>query len=166
MPIPMTPSLRCLQVDGLWRLLLAVRAILIQICDQVLHLLLVLDTRKYHLGALHDTLRVLQILYQRRLVPGETRVLVCRRVVVVLDRASFSPYDPVKLGADPVLCGGADLVASAADRELLLSCRGILRHRRRGYGDNEEGSEKSGTKHDILPLCCWPLPDPRTRVAM
>ncbi len=107
-------------------LFLPSRTELLEIGEQVVDLVLVLDAGEDHLGAGDLRLRVLDVLLERRLVPGDARVLVRLGVVVALDRAGVPADQAVQNGADGVLGGFADLVAGPALAGRLLAGGGIL----------------------------------------
>src|SRR5581483_3410095 len=121
----------------------------VQVGDQVLDLLFVLDARERHLGARNLRLRVLNVLGERRLVPGDPRLLVGVGIVVAPHRSGFAPEQPVEHGADRVLRVVPDLMAGLADGEDLFARGGIL-----GAGLAETGHEEQSydcsSLHQVL----------------
>src|SRR5687767_13680748 len=94
--------------------LLAGCVVLLEEGDEVVDALLVLQPGIDHLGARDLGLRVLDVLAEGGLVPGDAGVLVGRGVAVPLDGARLAPEQAVEDRADRVLGGLADLVAGPA----------------------------------------------------
>src|SRR5262249_3334952 len=95
-------------------LLVAVRLELADIGPQVAGLLLVLDAGEEHLGAGDLGARILDVVLEGRLAPGDARILVGVAVIVARGRSRLAAVEAVELGADPVLGALADLVAGHA----------------------------------------------------
>src|SRR5229473_587640 len=137
-PTPSTPTATTASapLSGL----LAVRTELLQVGDEIVDIGVVGEPGKHHLGARYLRPRIFQVFLQGRLVPGEARILVGRRVIVALDRSCLAAEDAVEDGADAVLGAFADLVADLAFREHLLACCNILRDCR--SVESDEGDER------------------------
>src|SRR6185312_14005557 len=81
-------------------LLFAFGVELLEIGPEVGDLLLVLDAREGHAGAGDALHRVLDVFLERRLVPGDARVLVGIGVVEARKAGGVTAVDPVKRGAE------------------------------------------------------------------
>ena len=117
---------------------LAIRPVLLEISQQVADLLLILEAGVDHLGAGNFGLGILDVLTKRRLVPGQTRVLVGIGIVISRIRTRLSANDAVQNGADRVLRGLADLMTGLAHGKDLFACRRILRQRGSCAGEDDE----------------------------
>src|SRR6476661_428335 len=113
---------------------LSVLVVLRQKRPEVAGFLLVLDSGEYHLGTGDLCLRVLDVVLELGLVPGDAGVLVGVRIGITLSRAGMAAVEPVELRADLVLGAFADRVAGYAFIERGLAGRDVLRERcRRSY---------------------------------
>src|SRR5215813_14363313 len=114
-------------------LLAAIRLELAHKGPEIVDFLLVLDAREDHLGARHLGARILDVLLERRLAPGNARILVGVAVVEALRGAGLAAVEPVELGADLVLGVFADVMARHAFLEGALTGLHVLgeRHARR-----------------------------------
>src|SRR6476660_5610283 len=97
-------------------------------------LLLVLDAGEYHLGARNLRLRVLDVLLELSLVPGDAGILVGIGVGITLRRAGVAAVEAIEFRADLVLGAFADRVTGHAFIERSLAGRDVLRER---YGGRE-----------------------------
>src|SRR5262249_56721778 len=93
---------------------------LAEIGPQVAGLLFVLDAGEEHLGAGDLGARVLDVVLEGRLAPGDARILVGVAVIVARGRSRLAAVDAVQLLADPLLRALADLVAGHALLERLF----------------------------------------------
>src|SRR5690348_18396082 len=89
-------------------LLAAVRLELADIGPQVVRLLLVLDAGEEHLGARDLAARVLDVFLERRLAPGDARVLVGVAVIVAGRGPRLAAVEAGELRSDAVLGALAD----------------------------------------------------------
>src|SRR5262245_45893157 len=126
-------------------LLAAVGLELADIGPQVAGLLLVLDAGEEHFRARDFCARVLDVVLECRLAPGDARILVGVAVIVARDRAGLAAVEAVELRSDAVLGALADLVAGHALLEnglagfrVLCPTRARRRHEcgRRNYHNN------------------------------
>ena len=98
-----------------------------EVGPQVVGFGLVLDAGEDHLGAGNFRLRVLDVVEEHVLAPGDAGVLVGLRVAVALDRARLAAFEPVEQRAHLVLGVFAYRVAGQAFLEGVLAGREVLR---------------------------------------
>src|SRR6266436_8832858 len=110
-------------------LLLSVLVVLREKRPEVAGFLLVLDSGEYHLGTGNLRLRVLDVVLELGLVPGDAGILVGIRVGITLRRAGVAAVEPVELRTDLVPGAFADRVAGHAFIERGLADRDVLRQR-------------------------------------
>src|SRR6185295_19332886 len=84
--------------------------------DEVVPVLVLLETAKGHLGAGDVLLGVLEVVKQRRLVPGDALLLVRVRVGEAVDRARLAPKQAVQRRPDLVAAARLERVALCAPR--------------------------------------------------
>src|SRR5687768_13308427 len=101
-------------------LLLAARVELLEVGPEAGDLVLVLDPGEHHLGAFDLGARVLDVLAERRVVPGDAGILVRIGVVVALDGAGLAAFQAVEQRADLVLGILSDCMAGQALLERVL----------------------------------------------
>src|SRR5262245_35693234 len=134
-------------------LLLAVGAELLEIGPQVVGLGLAPQPDEHHLGAGDLGLRVLDVVLEGRLVPGEAGALVGARIAVAVDGARLAPVERIERRADLVLGPFADRVAGDALLEHDLAGGGIAGERGAGgeHG-NAGGRGNDRLHHQVHPL--------------
>jgi len=81
------------------------------VSDQVIAVLLLLETTERHLGAGNVLLGVLEVLKERGLVPDDALLLVGVGVLEALDLAGLAAKETVKVRADLVVAALLDSVA-------------------------------------------------------
>lgn len=84
--------------------------------DQVVPVLLLLETTEGHLSAGNVLLGVLEVLEEGALVPDDALLLVGIGVGVAVDRAGLAAEQAVERGADLVAAAGVEGVALRAAR--------------------------------------------------
>src|ERR1700722_19577561 len=105
---------------------------LADIGPQVVDLLLVLDAGEDHLGAWHLGPRILDVVFEFRLVPDDAGILVGVGIGKIGDAAGMPAIDAGELGAVRVLRVVADGMAGQAFVERNLALGYVLRRRRIG----------------------------------
>src|ERR1700681_636462 len=111
---------------------LSVLVVLREKRPQIAGFFLVLDAGEYHLGAGNLRLRVLDVVLEFGLAPGDAGILVSVRIGKARGRAGLAAIEPVELRADLVLGAFADRVTGHAFVERRLAGGGVLRQRGRG----------------------------------
>src|ERR1700716_3681516 len=96
---------------------------------EIVDLFLVLDAGERHLGAGNLRLRVLDVVLELSLVPGDAGILVGVRIGIMRRGTGLAAVEPVELRADLVLGACADRVAGHAFVERCLAGGGVLRQR-------------------------------------
>ena len=98
---------------------------------EIVDFLFVLDAGKYHLGAGDFRLRILDVVLEFGLVPGDAGTLVGIRVGIIRRGAGLAAVQPVKLRADLVpgafadgMTGDAFVEGGLAGGDVLRECRG------------------------------------------
>jgi hypothetical protein len=127
----------------------AVRPVLLEKGDEVLHLLFVLETSVYHLVAGHHALGVGDVFREELFRPRGARLFVGLAVIVTRDLAGLALVQPVQMGTDGVARRFAHLMAGAALREDPLPGLCVLGERRR-RGRKEGGRCE---RHQHLDQC-------------
>src|SRR5260221_5512592 len=89
-------------------LLLSVLVVLREKRPEVAGFLLVLDSGEYHLGTGNLRLRVLDVVLELGLVPGDAGILVGIRVGITLRRAGVAAAAARSLPGDALLCALCD----------------------------------------------------------
>src|ERR1700687_1802677 len=96
---------------------------------QIAGFFLVLDAGEYHLGTGDLRLRVLDVVLEFGLAPGDAGILVGVRIGIIRRRAGFAAVEPVELRADLVLGAFADRMTGHAFVERRLAGGDVLRQR-------------------------------------
>src|SRR5258708_8532114 len=81
---------------------------------EIVGFFLVLDAGEYHLGTGNLRLRVLDVVLEFGLAPGDAGILVGVRIGIIRRRAGLAAVEPVELRADLVLRAIAHLVTAQA----------------------------------------------------
>src|ERR1700736_2042274 len=131
--------------------LLAVRPELPEVSPQVVDFLLVLDAGKHHLGPGDLGARVLDVILEDALVPGDPGVLVALGVVEALGGAGLAAVEPVEFRPDLVLRALSDGMAREALLERLLAGGDILR-RSRGRRGRQCDCRQNRSSHHASPF--------------
>src|ERR1700693_3062002 len=118
---------------GFRLLRLAVLVVLRDVGPEIAGFLLVLDAGERHLGSGNLRLRVLDVVLEFGLVPGDAGILVGVGVIVIRRGAGLAAVEPVEFRPDLVLGVFADRVTGEALVEGRLAGCGVLRQCRR-YG--------------------------------
>src|SRR5665647_329994 len=132
-------------------LLLAIRPELLEVSQQIAHLLLILQTGIDHFRAGNFGPRILDIFAESRLVPGDTRVFVRSRIRVACKGPRGAADHAVQHRPDRIFCGLADLMARLAHAKNLFTSRSILRLGS-AYAQHRQHCCKYHTSHLILLL--------------
>src|ERR1700738_5594787 len=117
------PALRCALLG------LSVLVVLREKRPEIVYFFLVLDAREYHLGTGNLRLRILDVVLEFGLAPGDTGILVGVRIGIIRRRAGLAAVQPIELRADLVLGAFADRVAGHAFNERRFAGRDVLRAR-------------------------------------
>src|SRR6266567_3941498 len=139
-----------------WLLLLAVRSELVDIGPKAGDLPVVLDPAESHSGAGNHGRRIVDILLERSLIPGDARVLVCIGIIEALNGAGLAAVKPIErraeldLGIFPYIMAGAALV------ERLLARRDVLRQAGAGRSENKYPSNNPRPHHSLLSFLSFP----------
>src|SRR5215216_772467 len=147
---------------------MAVGTELLEVGPQIGDFLVVLDPGENHFGAGYLGSRILDVILERILAPGDPRILVGLGISIALDGAGLAALEPVEHRADLVLGIFADRMARQAFPERLLARCDILgqctagrsgEHRRNKYQcPCHDGSFErvSGGKPDRRTTACCP----------
>src|SRR5262249_47538413 len=114
-----------------------------QVGPEVIDLLLVLDAGEHHFGAGNLGARVLDVLLEGALAPGDAGVLIGLGVVEALGAAGFAAVEPVEFWADLVLRALSDGMAWEAFLERLRAGGDILRGGRGRRGRRRDCRQSS-----------------------
>src|SRR6478672_3993670 len=152
---------------------LSVLVVLLNERPEIVDLFLVLDTGERHLGAGNLRLRVLDVVLELSLVPGDAGILVGVRIGIIRRGTGLAAVQSVELWAHLAPGACADRVAGHAFVERRLAGRDILRQRRGCGGrrcDNNQCAQRQFFQGVLFvvsgvssaAVCCtgrWPVGD-------
>src|SRR4051812_10139134 len=144
----------------------AVLVVLREEGPEVVGLLLVLDAGEYHLGARNLCSRILDVILERGLVPGQARILVGIGIGIVRRGAGLASVQSIQFRTDLVLGALTDRMTGQALVERGLAGGNILRQRgMRGHG-RQRGHRYGRCEffHGMLVLV-WMFRGPRCRMS-
>jgi hypothetical protein len=103
-------SSRSANCDAKLLLYIALGIELLQICPQILCLLFVLDTGKYHFGARDFCLRILDIFLESLFA----RFLIGIGIAIIQRTSGVTAIEAIEFGSDTVRCARPDFVTRRA----------------------------------------------------
>src|SRR5215216_1719934 len=127
---------------------MAVGTELLEVGPQIGDFLVVLDPGENHLGAGYLGSRILDVILERILAPGDPRILVGLGISIALDGAGLAALEPVEHRADLVLGIIADRMARQTFPERLLARCDILGPCTAGRGGEHRRNKHQCPCHD------------------